>query len=500
MLTVSDGSEDVLGEVVDRRYSAMSLLWRVDDWGELIAPRITAAQKSTRASCCALRKSWPARDQLSLAPTLISISSRAVAVTGALSYRLLVICFPMKRVRLQQWSGSALCPRSRPARSYDLATPLYSLQRCRHQTTASISSSSFGADDVPPSMIQARSESIPQTQTNSSRVRSSAKLAALHARLSLPQKVPLETLARTLIDATAVGQPALNNASLAILGGELLSYYTSEYIIAQYPRLPLAVVFAAMYAYCGPKALAAITREWGVEHAAHPGKEVDPGYLQFQRVPPQPKEQEFKLGPDTVGIEGHGKFRQGISNRAVRSNEFGDVPLRYHSAEAQAQRQEQQDQGSQGVTAEQASTSFVRAVVGAIHLHAGRGAAKQFFKDHFRSRQLNMSSLFQFKYPSKDLTMLCRREGFQPPVARILAETGRKSRHPVFVVGVFSGNDKLGEGAGASLDEAKMRSCVAALKGWYLYSPLEVRVPSDMEEVDAKPWQPILVDSGDVVV
>lgn len=345
-------------------------------------------------------------------------------------------------------------------------------------------------------MIQPRSESIPRTQIPSSRVRSSAKLAALHARLSLPQKVPLETLARTLIDATAVGQAHRNNASLAILGGELLSYYTSEYIIAQYPRLPLAVVFAAMYAYCGPKALAAITREWGVEYAAHPGEEVDPGYLQFERVPPQPKEREFKIGPDTVGVEGYGKTRQGISSRAVRSNEFGDTSLPYHSPEAEAQRLEPQ----QGITAEQASTSFVRALVGAIHLHAGRAAAKQFFKDHFRSRQLNMSSLFQFKYPSKDLTMLCRREGFQPPVARILAETGRKSRHPVFVVGVFSGNDKLGEGAGASLDEAKMRSCVAALKGWYLYSPLEVRVPSDMEEPDAKPWQPILVDSGDVVV
>lgn len=153
-----------------------------------------------------------------------------------------------------------------------------------------------------------------------------------------------------------------------------------------------------------------------------------------------------------------------------------------------------------GVTAEKASTNFVRAVMGAIYLHAGRPAAKKFFRDHFRSRQLNMASLFQFRSPTRDLSRLCAREGFQAPVARILAETGRQSRHPVYIVGVFSGNDKLGEGAGASLDEAKTRSAVAALKGWYLYSPLEVRVPSDTEESGAKPWEPIMIDSGDVVL
>lgn len=335
-----------------------------------------------------------------------------------------------------------------------------------------------------------------------SAARESPKLAALHARLSLPQKLPLGSLARTLVDSSADPSPRFNNASLAVLGGDLLSYYTSEYIIAQYPRLPLAVVFAAMYAYCGPKALTAITREWGVQYAAHPGSEVDPGYLQFTRLPPEPKDTDFKLGPETIGTtrEGSGPtghYRRGISMRAIYSDAFGDMQNSRHAPESMHEVEEEVVQ--KGVTAEKASTNFVRAVMGAIYLHAGRAAAKQFFRDHFRSRQLNMASLFQFRNPNRDLSKLCQREGFQSPVARILAETGRKSRHPVFIVGVFSGNDKLGEGAGASLDEAKTRASVAALKGWYLYSPLEVRVPSDTEESGAKPWDPIMVDSGDVV-
>jgi dsRNA-specific ribonuclease len=330
-----------------------------------------------------------------------------------------------------------------------------------------------------------------------SSARKSARLAALHARLALPQKLPLETLARCLVDASADSHPKFNNASLATLGGDLLSYYTSEFIVAKYPRLPLAVVFAAMYAYCGPKALQAITREWGVELAAHPGGEVDPGYLQFERRPAEPKDIELKFGPEVqTNIKGEHPegWRQGISMRAVYSDPFGRL------TEQEGQKAEDSEGNPlKGVTAETASTNFVRALLGAIYLHAGRTTAKKFFRDHFRSRQLNMSSLFQFRFPAKDLNKLCAREGFQSPVARIIAETGRKSRHPVFIVGVFSGNDKLGEGAGASLSEARVRAAVAALKGWYLYSPLEVRVPSEMEEEGSGVWEGIMVDGGDVV-
>lgn len=111
-----------------------------------------------------------------------------------------------------------------------------------------------------------------------------------------------------------------------------------------------------------------------------------------------------------------------------------------------------------------------------------------------------MASLIAFRTPTKDLSRLCAREGFESPVARILSETGRLSRHPVFIVGVFSGRDKLGEGAGSSLDEARTRAAVAALKSWYLYSPLEWRLPSDAEEPGAKPWTSQHVDMGDIVV
>lgn len=394
-----------------------------------------------------------------------------------------------------------LSPRTRPE-SFTIRRTINVIQ-CRTQTTATaVIDQTEEISDLEPQQPTYIPEEVltkfPSPPVEASKT--SAKLAALHARLSLPSRLPVETLARTLVDQTADHNPKFNNSSFSILGNDLLGYYTSEYIICQYPRLPLAVVFAAMYAYCGPKALATITREWGIQPAATPGGEVDPGFLQFKRLPPQP--QPEKLGLDLVSTQAavvpspHNpnvmeKRRRSISNRTVYDDEFG---------EPKASDLEQSIDLAQGITLEKASSNFVRAVMGAVYLHAGRAASKQFYKDHFMSRQLNMASLFQFRTPTRDLSKLCAREGFQPPIARIMSETGRLSRHPVFVVGVFSGKEKLGEGAGSSLDEARTRAAVAALKSWYLYSPLDWKLPSDAEGPNAKQWVPQMVDQGDIVV
>ncbi|EXJ81740.1 hypothetical protein A1O1_07805 [Capronia coronata CBS 617.96] len=392
----------------------------------------------------------------------------------------------MKRLRLLRWSGSVLSPRTRP----DLSQlQPHTFRRC--QATAAASSAPLeepvpeaaGTPFLPEEILQ-RLPSPPVTAA-----RTSAKLAALHARLSLPSRLPLETLARTLVDASADPSIRFNNKGFAVLGNDLLGYYTSEYLLSQYPRLPLAVVFAAMYAYHGPATLAAIAREWGVEAAAEPGGEVDPGLLQFKRLPSEPRPELPHPQLISTRQEENPNFRRTMSSRTVYDDQFGEIKERTRSAETMQEK---------GATLQRASTDFVRAVFGAIYLHAGRAAAKQFYNDHITSRQVDMASLFHIKNPTRDLSRLCAREGFQAPVAKILSETGRKSRTPVFVVGIYSGSDLLGEGAGASLDEARTRAAVAAMKGWYLYSPTEFRLPSETEEPGARPWTPILVDPGEI--
>ena len=266
-----------------------------------------------------------------------------------------------------------------------------------------------------------------------------------------------------------------------------------------------------MAAYCGPKALAAVTREWGVEVAAEPGGEVDMGYLQCKRMDAGNAEVDGtglevkEIGKFPNPREGRG-WKRGMSSKTM-------LDVAYFGSETDTRRtkadyderpnlknEDSLRNAAKPVTLEDASTRFVRAVMGAVYLHGGRRAAKFFFSEHIMSRHLDVSKIFEFRQPTRDLSKLCAREGFKSPIARILSETGRLTRHPVFVVGVFSGKDKLGEGTGASLDEARIRASVAALKGWYLYTPLEVKVPSDVEGEGKKPWKPVLVDGGEVIV
>jgi large subunit ribosomal protein L44 len=71
----------------------------------------------------------------------------------------------------------------------------------------------------------------------------------------------------------------------------------------------------------------------------------------------------------------------------------------------------------------------------------------------------------------------------------------------VFVVGVYSGREKLGEGQGASLKEAKVRANTNALRAWYLYEQAgwEFAIPSRTEDPE-KTYVMGYVDPGSIVI
>ena len=331
------------------------------------------------------------------------------------------------------------------------------------------------------------------------RAQESPKLSALHSRLGLPHQLPLRTLMRALIHPTADQSPQFNNASLATLGEHLLGYYMAEYLLVHYPRLPLAVLFAAQQAYIGPDSLASVAQGWGIEVAAEPGGEVDPGLLQFQRAKPGSKSGVVELRDSTNPYTNRKgdivNWRRGLSGRVVHDDSFGDLQRREGLKPPEK------------TTLDDAAMQFVRALAGGIYLHAGSATAHTFFKSHIISRRLELASLFTFKEPLRDLSRLCAREGFESPVARLESETGRASRHPVFVVGIYSGRERLGVDAGSSLNEARFKAAVAALKGWYLYSPQvgtptsdQAILPSETEgAIGGKSFRPAVVDYGEVV-
>lgn len=386
----------------------------------------------------------------------------------------------MKRVRIDRLGGQLLQARSGAAAGAAIARPSFLSSIRRHASSAAATNEII--DDIP---IEETHQPLPSPLPQ--RAAESAKLAALHARLSLSKKIPLETLARALIVPSADKNNSFNNSNLAFLGHTFINYHVLEYLVCKNPRLPMAILYEALRAYSGHQSLHQIARRWGVESAAAPGEEVDAGLLQWK--PEATPDAAARWGYIRAETEQRSNSRRGLSSRVVLDDDFGDM---VHPAKGE----EETYNHFQDV----AYSSFVQAVVGSIFTHCGREAARDFVKSHILSRQVPLDGMFQFKLPTRELAMLCAREGFQAPTARLESETGRMSRTPVFVVGIYSGTEKLGEGAGASLDIARWKASMNALKAWYLYSPgNKVRVPSDMLEEGAKPWKAPHIDIGEVI-
>ncbi|KAI0968978.1 ribonuclease III [Xylaria arbuscula] len=413
----------------------------------------------------------------------------------------------MKRIRIHQFSRQWLATTStRSATTSSRVSQLSaaSPSQIRCQSTVTTPEDIFDEAEAAESAEQSSSiheataarQSLPSPHPD--RALRSAKLAALHARLALSSRIPHQILARALVDPSADAHPRFNNANLAFVGASLLQYHTSEWLVTRYPRLPMAILFAAMKGYAGEPALHRIARAWGVEAAAAPGEEVDPGYLQFSHDKPTVMMHKWGYVRAESKELNKYKWRRGMSSRIVVDDPFGNTITDKTEDIEVSDARNSKDLIVQDVE-KNAYANFVRAVIGAIYLNSGSESAKIFIKSYVLSRQLDLSGLFDFKLPQRELTRLCARENFDPPVARLLSETGRLSRTPVYVVGIYSGHDKLGEAAGASLEAAKIAASINALKSWYLYSPGNVGLPSDTFAEDAEPWKPAYVDIGEII-
>lgn len=302
----------------------------------------------------------------------------------------------------------------------------------------------------------------------------SPSLVALHHRLRLPEFYTLSTLSQALNCDKSTG--LANNYGLSILGRNLLAYYVSEHLLMNYPRLPLPVHNEATNAYMGPYSLAEIGRSWGIETDVKTKLEKylasEPEFITYGRL--RFLSEEAKDVPQEEGIKEYKQAKLGLYDENSKT---------YLTQE------------------EEAYVHAVRSIVGGMYTHAGEEAAKKFIQSHILSRKIPLHEMFQFSKPTRELTRLCDKLGLEDPLEiRLIAETGRLSTHAIFVAGAFSGGNKLGEGVGASLNEAKTRAVVNALLSYYLYTPVneqgdEIKTPSE----DNYKFEGI-VGSGDVAI
>ncbi|KAI0091705.1 60S ribosomal protein L3 [Irpex rosettiformis] len=113
-------------------------------------------------------------------------------------------------------------------------------------------------------------------------------------------------------------------------------------------------------------------------------------------------------------------------------------------------------------------SSVPRALTALVYQHSSLHAARRFAQKFFLSRDVDLRSMIKFRDPKLALKITVEKFGRERPVSRLLKETGRLSISPVFVVGIYSGADQLGEGFGSSLRMAEYRAAEDALLRLYL--------------------------------
>ncbi|EKM49961.1 uncharacterized protein PHACADRAFT_188343 [Phanerochaete carnosa HHB-10118-sp] len=115
-----------------------------------------------------------------------------------------------------------------------------------------------------------------------------------------------------------------------------------------------------------------------------------------------------------------------------------------------------------------AISSVPRALTALVYQNHGLLSARRFVQRFFLSREVDLRNMIKFRDPKVALQETVAKFGRERPISRLLRETGRLSNSPVFVVGIYSGTDQLGEGFGSSLKMAEYRAAEDALLRLYL--------------------------------
>ncbi|KAK7458904.1 54S ribosomal protein L3 mitochondrial [Stygiomarasmius scandens] len=137
-----------------------------------------------------------------------------------------------------------------------------------------------------------------------------------------------------------------------------------------------------------------------------------------------------------------------------------------------------------------ALASIPRSLTALVYQRRSLPSARQFVQSYFLSREVDIRSMIKFADPKKALLEMINKLQREKPKSRLLKETGRYSNSPVFVVGIFSGEDEIGQGFGSSLKMAEYRAAEDALHRVYL-----TRVPSHLVQI---PSQTFPLGVGDV--
>ncbi|CCF52639.1 hypothetical protein NDA10_001604 [Ustilago hordei] len=231
-----------------------------------------------------------------------------------------------------------------------------------------------------------------------------------------------------------------HHAALATVGNSLLGMLATEFLHLRYPNLPTRVLKAAVSAYVGPQTLADVGAELGL---------AGQGILRWNKEARIPTQSNLNQKRGGRGATPRSLFPSFFSSGSGSGSGSGLNSMRT-------------------LLSRDVAADSMRALTAVIFQEQGLSSARSFVTSHFLNRSLNLSSLLKFNDPKHALVSTCAKYGKQAPQSRMIAESGRLSISPIFVVGVWSGATKIGEGSGSSIRMAEFRAAEDALRRLYL--------------------------------
>lgn len=248
------------------------------------------------------------------------------------------------------------------------------------------------------------------------------------------------------IGIAALSQPALSSAlshpslsasadksahqALVSTGRLVLDFFVAEYVSGRFPRLPRDSRSLARTVYSCPQNLAVVARSIGLEFTL-----VDFEGLPHVQMP-------------------------SVAQQLAKAKATDISP-----------------------TALLAETLL--AVLGQIAKQEhGMALARRFLDAYIFSTTFPTTRLVSPRFPILRLQQSLDAQSLPAPSFRLLHESGRTSASSMFVVGVFSGEEMLAEGYGASINLAEHRAATEALRKLYLVEVHDAPRPSDKLQDD----------------
>ncbi|KAJ3020468.1 hypothetical protein HKX48_000741 [Thoreauomyces humboldtii] len=129
----------------------------------------------------------------------------------------------------------------------------------------------------------------------------------------------------------------------------------------------------------------------------------------------------------------------------------------------------------------QVTTSVIHALIGTIYQDQGASATEAFVRTHVLDRPVDLDLHRRFLRPKALLQAIVEGTGRTRPVSRMLKQV---IDPPVFLVGLYVDERRIGDGFGRSREEAEAKAVTSALRKHYGADLQSAELPSGVDEAD----------------